>query len=93
VLLVVLALFMGGVVAVFIDNRMNDEREAESGSDSGLDETLVDIILSGKGFDYEVTDGEQRLFHIRADRILADRDNVITLEGIVLTVERTPGEV
>ncbi|MCP4204723.1 MAG: LPS export ABC transporter periplasmic protein LptC [bacterium] len=92
-LLVALALFLGAVVAIFIDNRMSDEAEIETGTGSELDSSLADIILSGKGFDYEVTDGEQRLFHIRADRILADRDNVVTLEGIVLTVERDSGEV
>ncbi len=92
VLLVVLALFLGAVVAILIDNRMSDDGDIEADAGSDLAD-LADILTVGKGFDYEVTEGEQRLFHIRADRIVADRDNVVTLEGMVLTVERTSGEI
>ncbi|MFQ5528051.1 MAG: LPS export ABC transporter periplasmic protein LptC [Thermoanaerobaculia bacterium] len=93
-LLAALALFLGVVVAIFINNRMRgDSLGAGAGQAAGTNSQLADVILSGKGFDYEVTDGDQRLFHIRADRILTNRDNVVSLEGVVLTVERSPGEV
>lgn len=92
-LLVVMALFLGAVVAVFIDNRLSDEGDTDADLGGGLDSNLADLMIIGKGFDYEVTDGDQRLFHIRADRLLADRDNVVTLEGIVVTVERASGEI
>ncbi len=91
VLLGALALFLGVVVAQFVYNRIGAGEGPEAARETELDSRLADIILSGKGFDYEVTDGAERLFHIRADRILADRENVMTLRGIQLTMERKDG--
>ncbi len=92
-LLAALALFLGGVVAVFLANRIKPEGNVEAEADNDLELNLAETLLSGRGFDYEVTDGERRLYHIRADRIVANRDKVITLTGVVITVERASGEV
>ena len=92
-LLAALALFLGGVVAVFLANRIKPEGNVEAEAGNDLELNLAETLLSGRGFDYEVTDGERRLYHIRADRIVANRDKVITLTGVVITVERASGEV
>lgn len=92
-LLAALALFMGVVVAVFIDNQREREGEPQDDGATGLTPSEADAVLIGKGFDYQVTDGSERLFHIRADRILTNRDNVVTLEGVELTVERESGSI
>lgn len=88
-----MALFLGGVFAVFLANRVKSEGDVDAEGGYDLELNLAEVILSGRGFDYEVTDGERRLYHIRADRIIANRDNVVTLTGIVITVERASGEV
>lgn len=91
VLLVALALFLGVVVTLFVSKRVSQPSALDTERPDALT-NVADLALAGKGFDYEVTDGEQRLFHVKAERILTDKQNLVTLEGIVIIVERESGE-
>lgn len=59
-------------------------------------ETVPDLgegyLLSGRGFDYSATVGEQTLFRIRAARTLSDRDENVFLEQVSISMPREQGE-
>lgn len=89
-LLVVLLTFVTVVVALYLIGRTG--RPTESGRPPDLEEDRQGrLVLSGKGFDYGLTQGDREVFRIRASRILSDRENNYELEGVELTMKRDDG--
>jgi lipopolysaccharide transport protein LptA len=77
--------FLGVTSALFLSRRTAQLGPAD-GSTEEQETTVADLILAGRGFDYEVTEGEERLFHIRADRVVTDRESLIGLEQVRIDV-------
>ncbi|MEJ2085490.1 MAG: LptA/OstA family protein, partial [Acidobacteriota bacterium] len=50
------------------------------------------LVLSGRGFDYEVTQEGRKVFRVRAGRILSDRNQNYDLEEVELTMTREAGD-
>ena len=82
ILLVSLVAFIALVVALYRFGRSGVDTPAvteRAMDDEGTPETRV---MAGSGFDYRVTQGEQTLARIRADRVLSEEEDVIVLQGV-----------
>jgi hypothetical protein len=89
-LLAALVVFLGVVSAMFYLQRSptpGDVERREVERRSGL----RDLVRSGEGFEYEVTEKERSLFNIRAERILESRDDLFVLESVAVEVTREDG--
>jgi lipopolysaccharide export system protein LptA len=72
-------------------------RRIDPGNESGIERNplreLADVISAGEGFEYEVTEGERKLFHIRAERMETSRESLFELEKAMIEVEREDGRL
>lgn len=82
-----LVVALAGVALVYVTRR-GEDGEPPPVRDAFRAEGESELVLAGEGFDYEVTDGEERLFRIRAARIVSDRGGEIALEKVQIDVER-----
>lgn len=85
-LLLVLFLFGGGLTGFYLSGRLEraGDGRAPRERSSGAGGVGGDILTVAEGFDYEVTDGSELAFRIRADRLVSDVEDRITLEGVTL---------
>ena len=90
-LLGTLVIFVGVVSAFFFARRT--ETPDESGSERNPLRELVDVVSAGEGFEYEVTEGDRKLFHIRAERMETSRESLFELEKAMIEVEREDGRL
>ncbi|MGB5815138.1 MAG: LptA/OstA family protein [Thermoanaerobaculia bacterium] len=58
-----------------------------------MEEAEPHLILSGEGFDYALTEGGQKLFHIRAKRILSEGEDEYVLEEVEIEITRDDGGI
>jgi lipopolysaccharide export system protein LptA len=91
-LLAALVIFLGVVSALFYVRRPQSPADIDPDSRNPLRE-LVDIVSAGEGFEYEVTEGERTLFHIRAESMKTSRDNLFELQMALIEIEREDGRV
>ena len=93
VLLAALVIFVGIMAALLVSRRTGGPEAVEETQDrgDGLVADLAELVLSGEGFDYEVTDGPDRLFHISAARVVSDREEMFGLEQVVIAIARPSG--
>ena len=56
--------------------------QAGASAESGLRDRERRLILSGEGFDYEITLENEKIARIRAERILSETEEEVTLEGV-----------
>ncbi len=91
-LLLVLAIVVVAVAASWYFGRR--EVDPDAGGAGGEEQPRPKgLVLAGEGFDYELTEGERKVFRIQADRILSDRRENITLERVKLVITREDGSV
>ncbi len=91
-LLVGLALFVTGVAGLYLLRRV--ERGGEATEEArGLSSRRRGLVMAGRGFDYEISEGDRKLFHIKAKKIVSDKDDNFTLKGVELTLTRDNGDV
>ncbi len=64
----------------------SSERAKAQGEDSA-----EEYLISGEGFDFSFQQGETTLFRVKADRQLADRDQNVFLEDVLIEVPRSGG--
>ena len=91
-LLGLLVVFLGVISAFFFSRRAETPADEVTDRRNPLRE-LVDVVSAGEGFEYEVTEGERKLFHIRADRMATSRENLFELENAMIEVEREDGRI
>ena len=73
---------LGGLYLFGRAGRVQDEGNRSSiWRDLAADEAET-LILTGEGFDYEITVSNQRIARIRAEKILSESQNEVTLEGV-----------
>jgi LPS export ABC transporter protein LptC/lipopolysaccharide transport protein LptA len=90
-LLMALFAFLAAVVVLYVLGRMGRPNETQV-VDQLEGDTRGELVLSGRGFDYGVTQEGREVFHIRAGRILSDRDDNYELEEVELTMTREEGD-
>ncbi len=91
-LLLVLTLVVVGVAASWFFGRRGAESEVPAADDPQRPRPKG-LVLAGEGFDYELSDGERKVFRIQADSILSDRRENITLERVQIAITREDGSV
>jgi lipopolysaccharide export system protein LptA len=91
-LLGALVVVVSAVITIYVAGRPTDTVPKLDPSASPSNLSLSDQVLSGEGFDYEVAEGARRLFRIRSERIVSDREDRVELEQVDLEVEREDGE-
>ena len=90
-LLMALFAFLGAVVVLYIVGRMGRPDETQP-ADSLNADPEGELVLSGRGFDYEVTQEGRKVFRVRAGKILSDRDDNYELEDVQLIMTREEGD-
>ena len=91
-LLVALLVFVTVVVGLYVMGRMGRPTETRVTPDLE-DHARGELVLSGKGFDYGLTQGDREVFHIRAGRLISDKQSNYELEEVELTMEQEDGSV
>ena len=90
-LLVATLLAVAAVVAVYLIGR----RERDVPKDEGLGPASVeptgDMVTVGKGFERTFTEGNRPVFTIRGESFAVDREGVVYLTGVGLTVYQEDG--
>ena len=87
-----LVVFVAAVIGLYVLGRMGRPDHTTRTSDLQR-EKRGELVLSGKGFEYGVTDGDREVFRIKADRILSDKQNNYELEGVDLHIEQEDGSM
>ncbi len=90
-LLMALFAFLAAVLVLYVLGQMGrpDETQTVDELDGDAEGALV---LSGRGFDYGVTQEGREVFRVRAGRVLSDRDDNYELEDVKLTITREEGD-
>jgi len=84
-LLAALLVFVTVVIGLYVIGRMG--RPSETPRANELDkEKRGELVLSGKGFEYGLTQGDREVFRIKAERILSDKQNNYELETVELSI-------
>lgn len=84
-LLLVLLIAVVGLVALFLFGRSG--RNPAAGPDVAEDtEAGEGVTLIGEDFDYTFTERERPIFRIRGESVRADREGVLYLDGVGLTL-------
>lgn len=91
-LLVALLVFVASVAALYVMGRMGRPTETRATPDLE-DHGRGELVLSGRGFDYGLTQGDREVFHIRAGRLISDKQSNYELEEVELTMEQEDGSV
>lgn len=91
-LLLMLVVFVAVVIGLYVLGRMGRPEQATGTSDLQK-EKRGELVLSGKGFEYGLTEGDREVFRIRAERILSDKKNNYELEGVNLHIEHEDGSL
>jgi len=80
-------IFLGAVLGIYMagrSRRAQPEMALREGATRGREE----VVLAGEGFEYQMAEGDERPFKIRAERIVSDRDNQVVLEEVEIEIER-----
>lgn len=90
-LLVALVLAVLAVVGLFLfgkaglnRNQPQEDAQAKGGKN---------LTLIGEDFDYTFTEGERPIFHIRGESVKADKEGILYLDGVGLTMYDEQGRV
>ncbi len=87
-----LVVFVGVVIGLYVLGRMGRPDQGPRAGDLEQ-EKRGELVLSGKGFEYGLTQGDREVFRIKAERILSDKQNNYELEGVDLRIEREDGSL
>ena len=87
-----LVVFLAVVVGLYVLGRMGRPEPTTSTGDLQQEER-GELVLSGKGFEYGMTQGNREIFRIKAERILSDKENNYELEGVDLRMEHEDGSL
>ena len=87
-----LVVFVGVVIGLYVLGRMGRPDQSPRAGDLEQ-EKRGELVLSGKGFEYGLTQGDREVFRIKAERILSDKQNNYELEGVDLRIEREDGSL
>jgi lipopolysaccharide transport protein LptA len=87
-----LVVFVGVVIGLYVLGRMGRPDQGPRAGDLEK-EKRGELVLSGKGFEYGLTQGDREVFRIKAERILSDKQNNYELEGVDLRIEREDGSL
>ncbi len=91
-LLIMLVVFVASVVGLYVAGRMSRAKKAPQATD-GEEERRGELVLSGKGFEYGITEGDREVARIKAKRILSEKQDNYELEGVDLTMQHEDGSV
>ena len=91
-LLMALFAFLGVVLALYVLGRMGKPEDSNAVEELNED-SEGELVLSGKGFDYGLTQKGREVLHVSAGRVISDRDDNYELEDVVLTMTRENGDV
>lgn len=89
-LLLALVVFVAAVIGLYVVGKMQRASLAPRATD-GEAERRGELVLSGKGFEYGVTEGDREVGRIKARKILSDRQDNYELEGVDLTMQHDDG--
>jgi lipopolysaccharide export system protein LptA len=87
-----LVVFLAVVVGLYVLGRMGRPEPSAPSGDLQKEER-GELVLSGKGFEYGMTQGDREIFRIKAERILSDKENNYELEGVDLRMEHEDGSL
>jgi lipopolysaccharide transport protein LptA len=88
-LLVALLAFLSSVVGLYLLGRAGRPRTTTvRATDLAATEESEQVAMSGRGFDYELTREDEKVFHLQAERVLSDVDENYELAGVTLTLSR-----
>ncbi len=92
VLLFALVLFGGAVGGYYLTGRLDvgGDQESAPATDSGM-RVRDGLITVAQGFDYEVTDGEELAFRVKADRLVADIEDRMELDMVEIELPKEDG--
>ncbi|MEE8137716.1 MAG: LptA/OstA family protein [Thermoanaerobaculia bacterium] len=91
VLLAVLVAFLIAMGAIYVRGRRQKGSPTPLPSRERPADSEQTLVLSGMGFDYEITEGGRKIFHIKAERVVSQREDEYTLEGVEVTLVRQDG--
>jgi len=82
---------VAAVVALFVANRDEAPPPVVEDADAEAMEPTGDLVTVGEGFERTFSEGDREVFTVRGDRYGVDRQNVVYLEGVEVTVNREDG--
>src|SRR5260221_776840 len=85
-MLAVLAVLVLGVGGLFWFGKAGQRREKPPGMDSKSAQADKGMTLIGEDFDYTFTEREKPVFRIPGTSVKSDRDGVICLENLAVTL-------
>ena len=91
-LLIVLVVFVASVVGLYVAGRMGRSAQSPRPTDGG-EERRGELVLSGRGFEYGVTEGDREVGRIKAGKILSEKQDNYELEDVDLTMQHDDGSV
>ncbi len=91
VLLAALLLFVTAVVIFYFVGRLRRQGPGAAADGSAGIGARGDLVLSGEGFDYEVTEGDEKIFRVQAERVVSDRQDQVVLETVQIEIPRDDG--
>ena len=87
-----LVVFVASVVGLYVAGRMGRSKQVPRATESE-DQRRGELVLSGRGFEYGVTEGDREVARIKARRILSDQQDRYELEDVDLTMQHEDGSV
>jgi lipopolysaccharide transport protein LptA/LPS export ABC transporter protein LptC len=91
-LLVAFVVFLVVVATTYV-LRQRSRSSVPTPTRSPMEEAEPHLILTGEGFDYALTEGGKKLFHIRAKRILSEGEDEYVLEEVEIDITRDDGGI
>ncbi len=91
VLLLGLILFVGAMAGYYYSGRLAVEGDADSASDDEPITVGEGVLTVARGFDYEVTDGDELAYRVRADKLVSDVQDRMELDRVDVELPREGG--
>jgi len=91
-LLLAFVVFIVVVAATYV-LRKRSRSSVPTPTRTPMEEAEPHLVLSGEGFDYALTEGGEKLFHIRANRILSEGEDEYVLEQVAIEITRRDGGI